>query len=149
MESRICNPSIQEPLITQQHVKSTDLVSQPRISHLEPSRGPDEGVERWLVASKVLSRQPKGCRLSELEDCLSEDIPIRAVLYGWGALGGIQELSPFWRILRYLDEVCWGGYDRDCVERLAVLRLSHLLMRFFSDRSDKRAADLPPFYHPE
>lgn len=101
--------------------------------------------ETWSFSSRSMLAGPKGAELAHLEDCLSEDIPIRAIIHGWDSIGERWELPPFWQIIRQLDENLFFLFGP--VERLGVFRIVHLLMRFHSDPSPRRAATLPPFYN--
>jgi hypothetical protein len=51
------------------------------------------------VLVNIMGQEPKGSRLSVFEDCLLEDVPIRAVLQGWEALSDVRGLPPFWQII--------------------------------------------------
>ncbi|KAH6675803.1 hypothetical protein B0J14DRAFT_587348, partial [Halenospora varia] len=112
------------------------------ITHSTPTRN---SPCTWQMASQSLIVGPKGRDIARLEDCLGEDVPIRAVLFGWDALGELRELPPFWRNIRQLDEKLL--FDVNTVERLAIFRIMHLLMRFHCDPSSERAAKLPPFFN--
>lgn len=101
--------------------------------------------ETWAFSSRSMLVGPKGAELAQLEDCLSEDIPIRAILQGWDSIGEKWELPPFWQIIRQLDENLFFLFGP--VERLGVFRIVHSLMRFHSDPSPQRATTLPPFYN--
>jgi hypothetical protein len=101
--------------------------------------------ETWKFSSRSMLAGPKGAELAHLEDCLAEDVPIRAVLHGWDSIGESWELPPFWQIIRQLDENLFFMFDP--IERLGVFRIVHLLMRFHSDPSAKRASTLPKFFN--
>lgn len=105
----------------------------------------DPPVPNFQIASHTLMNTPRGRDLARLEDCLSEDIPIRAVLQGWDSIGERWELPPFWQTIRVLDELIFGNFDT--VVRLASLRVVHLLMRYHSDPSPERARTMPKFYN--
>jgi hypothetical protein len=59
----------------------------------------DPSVPNFQIASHTLMNTPRGRDLARLEDCLSEDIPIRAVLQGWDSIGERWELPPFWQTI--------------------------------------------------
>ncbi|KAN0110725.1 hypothetical protein V8E51_007112 [Hyaloscypha variabilis] len=99
----------------------------------------------WKIASQLIVKAPKGPELARLEDCVSEDIAIRAVLNGWDSIGEPWELPPFWRVIRVLDELIFGKFSP--VVRLASLRVVHLLMRYHSDPPPERAKNMPKFYN--
>ena len=105
----------------------------------------DPPTPAWKIASQSIVKAPKGPELARLEDCLSEDIAIRAVLNGWNSIGERWELPPFWRVIRVLDELIFGKFNP--VVRLASLRVVHLLMRYHSDPSPERAKNMPKFYN--
>jgi hypothetical protein len=105
----------------------------------------DLAIPPWKIASQFIVKAPKGPELARLEDCLSEDIAIRAILNGWDSIGESWELSPFWRVIRVLDELIFGKFNP--VVRLASLRVVHLLMRYHSDPSPERARNMPKFYN--
>jgi hypothetical protein len=101
--------------------------------------------EAWQFSSRSMLEGPKGAELAHLEDCLSEDIPIRAIVSGWDSIGEAWELPPFWQIIRRLDENLFFLFDP--IERLGVFRIMHLLMRYHSDPSPQRASTLPSFFN--
>ena len=105
-----------------------------------PHPMPDCSPSIWTYLSRSVTSGPKGVALARLEDVLSEDVPIRALLYGWDALG---RLSPFWRIIRELDDS--GLYKIGAVERFAIFRLMHLNLRYASEPTPERAATRPAF----
>lgn len=87
---------------------------------------------------------PKGAELARLEDCLSEDTLVRAIMFGWDSIGESCELSPFWRIIRQLDENFFRLFGP--IERMASFKIMHTLLKFHSDPTVQRAATLPNFY---
>jgi hypothetical protein len=126
--------------------------TEPTIHHAPPvlpsiSVAPNENppLPAWKIASQSIVKAPKGPELARLEDCLSEDIAIRAVTDGWDSIGEPWELPPFWRVIRVLDELIFGKFNP--VVRLASLRVVHLLMRYHSDPSLERAKNMPKFYN--
>jgi hypothetical protein len=114
-----------------------------RSSSLAPEEDPP--IPAWKIASQSIVKAPKRPELARLEDCLSEDIAIRAILNGWDSIGESWELPPFWRVIRVLDELIFGKFNP--VVRLASLWVVHLLMRYHSDPSPERARDMPKFYN--
>lgn len=105
-----------------------------------PHPMPDCSPSIWTYLSRSVTSGPKGAALARLEDVLSEDVPIRALLHGWDALG---RLSPFWRIIRQLDDS--GLFRIGAVERFAIFRLMHLNLRYASEPTPERAATRPSF----
>ena len=99
----------------------------------------------WKIANQKVSVGSRGREISDLRDCLSEDIPIRAVLHGWDALGNERKLPPCWRIVRKLDRTLFHTFDS--IPRLVLFRLIYLLLRFHSDPTPETAASLPSFYN--
>ncbi|KAH6661911.1 hypothetical protein B0J14DRAFT_312630 [Halenospora varia] len=63
---------------------------------------------------------------------------------GWDAIGPPSKLSPLWRTIRHIDEALTHIFGE--VERLALFRMMHLLLRYHCDPSPTRAAVLPSFY---
>jgi hypothetical protein len=100
--------------------------------------------ETWQLASQSLVHGPKGSRLAELEDVLSEDILVRAIVWGWNSIGERWELPPFWQIIRQLDESMFFLFGP--IERMGMFRIVHQLMRYHADPTPERAATIPPFY---
>jgi len=98
----------------------------------------------WQLASHSLVQGPKGSRLAQLEDVLSEDILVRAIVWGWDSIGERWELPPFWQIIRQLDESMFFLFGP--IERMGIFRIVHLLMRYHADPTPERAATIPPFY---
>ena len=105
----------------------------------------DPPVPSFQIASHILMNNPRGPDLARLEDCLSEDIPIRVVFQGWDSIGERWELPPFCQIIRVLDELIFGKFDR--VARLASLRDVQLSVRYHSDSSPERERTMPKFYN--
>lgn len=105
----------------------------------------DPPLPAWKMASQSIVEAPKGRELALLEDCLSEDIAIRAAIDGWDSMGERWELPPFWRVIRVMDELIFGKFNP--VVRLASLIVVHLLMRYHSDPSPERAKNMPKFYN--
>lgn len=105
----------------------------------------DPPVPNFQIASHTLTNNHRGPGLARLEDCLSEDIPIRAVFQGWGSIGERWEFPPFCQTIPVLDELIFGKFDR--VVRLASLRVVHLSVRYHSDPSPERARTMPKFYN--
>lgn len=100
----------------------------------------------WQFAHTVLDKPPSLTpKVLRWEDDNSDDVPVRAISEGWPAvetrLGG--HLPPIWKKLRRIDEVVFG--DLPFVERLAILRVMHWLMRYHADPTTQRAR-IPPWY---
>ena len=101
----------------------------------------------WRFANETLAkRETYPDETLELEDAFGDDIPIRAMLEGWDAvearMGGA--LPPMWQRLRRIDE----GIFRSCgnTERLAIIRVMHLLLRYHAQPTPKRKQALPNWY---
>ncbi|KAF7191660.1 hypothetical protein HII31_07162, partial [Pseudocercospora fuligena] len=78
------------------------------------------------------------------DDDESEDILVRAVLHGWGAVAGNALLHPSLQMLRRVDESMFRPVPK--TERLAMLRAMHLLLQYHTDPTAERHARLPPWY---
>lgn len=100
----------------------------------------------WSFAHSILDKPPVLTpKVLRWEDEHSDDVPIRAIAEGWAAvetrLGG--HLPPLWRKLRSIDEVVFSDIGK--IERLAILRVMHWLMRYHADPASQ-SAKIPPWY---
>jgi hypothetical protein len=119
------------------------------MSPQEVSNSTTREMERkniWRFAHTVLDKPPLMTpKVLRWEDDNSEDVPVRAIAEGWSAvearLGG--HLPPIWRKLRRIDEVVFSEIGH--VERLAILRVMHWLMRYHADPGTQKAK-VPPWY---
>ncbi|KAJ0325558.1 hypothetical protein COL5a_007369 [Colletotrichum fioriniae] len=92
-----------------------------------------------LGASEMLSRN-----VLNMEDEMSDDIPVRVILEGWDAVERSGKLPPLWKRLRQTDTLQF----RNCpdTERLAILRLMHRLLRYQAEPTVEQCAKLPAWY---
>lgn len=74
-------------------------------------------------------------------DTTSEDIPVRAILHGWDAIEKHGKLPPLWRRMREVDKLVY--INCKYTERLAVMCIIHLLLRYHADQTPKRRRQLP------
>ncbi|CCF45185.1 hypothetical protein CH063_14347, partial [Colletotrichum higginsianum] len=102
-------------------------------------------VNVWRAVNQVLAKR---CRISRrahaAEDADDEDIPVRAILEGWEAAAESRPLSRLWKKLRRVDELCFQVCPP--TERLAILRMMHLLLQYHSDPTPDRHAKLPTWF---
>lgn len=106
---------------------------------------PREVVNLWSIANEVLDGEfdltPEQIHI---EDITSEDIPIRAVLEGWNSAAIDGRLPPLWQKLRRIDELLF--YKCHQTERLAVLSIMHLLLRYHAHSKLEQKPNLPHWY---
>lgn len=134
----------------------------PAIAPLFPSISPNAGAcecsarpppettttpHLWTLANDVLGEPiPWSHDISQMEDALAEDIPVRAVVEGWEAaarsVGGTLPQS--WQQLRKIDEGLF--FVCGTAERLAVLRTMHSLLVARADTTLERRTRLPDWY---
>lgn len=134
----------------------------PAIAPLFPSISPNAGacecsvrqppentttLHLWTLANDVLGEPiPWSHDISQMEDALAEDIPVRAVAEGWEAaarsVGGTLPQS--WQQLRKIDEGLF--FVCGTTERLAVLRTMHSLLVARADTTLERRTRLPDWY---
>ncbi|KAK1979041.1 hypothetical protein LZ30DRAFT_597771 [Colletotrichum cereale] len=99
----------------------------------------------WRAVNQILA---KGCHASKetrvAEDADDEDVPVRALLEGWDAVAKSRPLSKLWKKLRRVDELMFMSCP--LTERLAVLRIMHLLLKYHSEPTPERYAKLPTWY---
>ncbi|TQN66616.1 hypothetical protein CSHISOI_08823 [Colletotrichum shisoi] len=102
-------------------------------------------VNVWRAVNQVLAKR---CRISRrahaAEDADDEDIPVRAILEGWEAAARPRPLSRLWKKLRRVDELCFQVCPP--AERLAILRMMHLLLQYHSDPTPDRHAKMPTWF---
>ena len=102
----------------------------------------------WAFAHSVIGPAPCSLSFAELawEDRVSGDLPVRALAEGWHAaersVGG--KLPPLWGKLRQIDETVFGDIGK--VERLAILLVMHLLLRYHADGSEYARRNMPAWY---
>ncbi|KAF4457416.1 hypothetical protein F53441_657 [Fusarium austroafricanum] len=80
----------------------------------------------------------------KLEDDASEDVPVRVVLYGWDHLAQSGRMTPLWKRIRRLDEICFSACGQ--TERLATIHMVHRYMRAYADPTSAKITSLPPWY---
>ncbi|KAG5767734.1 hypothetical protein H9Q72_004498 [Fusarium xylarioides] len=101
----------------------------------------------WQAGNQVLKSPP--VRLSssmlELEYEASEDVPVRVVLYGWDHLEQSGRMTPLWRRIRHLDEICFSACGQ--VERLAVIHMVHRYMRAYADPTSANISTILPRWY--
>ena len=110
-----------------------------------PSSG--TAMNMWRFANETLAkRETYVDEILEIEDSFGDDIPVRALIEGWDAvearLGGT--LPTMWRQLRKIDEIIFGTCAH--TERLAIMRVMHLLLRYHAQPTAERKQALPAWY---
>jgi hypothetical protein len=99
----------------------------------------------WRAVNEILQ---KPTRLSEEELAIEvydgEDIAVRAVLEGWDSVESAGRMTPTWRKLRSADELCFSRCAD--TERLAVMRICHLLLTYHGDPTLARRETIPRWY---
>ncbi|KAH9226764.1 hypothetical protein K456DRAFT_1784438, partial [Colletotrichum gloeosporioides 23] len=99
----------------------------------------------WKAGNEILKEPfPLTKAMLELEYQVSEDIPVHAVLHGWDSLSQTGRMTPLWKKVRQLDELCFAGCGPP--ERLAVLFMIHLLMRAYTDPMPAKSEVVPRWY---
>lgn len=101
----------------------------------------------WRYANNALLEPYKRhSPITPEEDLLAEDMPVRIVLEGWDAVDQQYGMPVGWKFLRQIDE----GLFAQCAptERLAILRMMHLLLQYHRDPTPERRAKLPPWFLP-
>ncbi|RBQ82403.1 hypothetical protein VDGD_09257 [Verticillium dahliae] len=111
-----------------------------------PSGHPGSGRNTWRDANIALGKSVKLLEADavEAEDRASQDTPVRAIVEGWDSVERAGLMTDSWRKLRVLDDICFSKCG--AVERLAVLRMMHLLICCHGDPSPERLATLPRWY---
>lgn len=102
----------------------------------------------WRFANETLIRPTELSEdLNHLEDAMADDTPIRAITEGWASverrIGG--KLPPSWQKLKQIDQVLFSSCGN--TERLAIMRMMHLLLRSHTDPTPERNLKLPLWYH--
>lgn len=108
---------------------------------------PGQQPNLWRYACEALSvRQRLPSEIMKFEDAYAEDIPVRAILEGWDAVETLYggTLPPLWQKLRSIDEIVFHGMA--IKERLACLRVMHLLYSYHSEPTQERRKTLPQWY---
>ncbi|KAF4338909.1 hypothetical protein FBEOM_7172 [Fusarium beomiforme] len=99
----------------------------------------------WRAINETLVK-PTKLSADELaiEDYNAEDIPVRAIIEGWDSIERAGKMTPTWRKLRRADELCFTNCAN--TERLAAMRICHLLITYHGDPTIERRATLPRWY---
>jgi len=81
--------------------------------------------------------------ISHIEDSVADDTPIRALVEGWDSVKRRMNgrLPPSWDKLRRIDETLFPTCGS--VERLAIMRVMHLLFRHHNDPYPDHLTQLP------
>ncbi|KAF4995715.1 hypothetical protein FDECE_12708 [Fusarium decemcellulare] len=99
----------------------------------------------WRAANEALGKSTKlSPEEATVEDYTAEDTPVRAVLEGWDSVERAGKMTASWRKLRKIDEVCFHQCPN--TERLAILRMMHLLMTYHGEPTLTRRASLPRWF---
>lgn len=106
--------------------------------------GTEVSFNIWRAANQVLSKPAK--RLDDNRECdsISDDIIVRAILEGWESVDKSHPLTPFWKKVRYIDELGFMGCGN--VERFGILWIVHLLIPFQHDAVPVNSTALPKWY---
>lgn len=108
-------------------------------------QGSQEPVNKWRAANESLGRSTRLSRAEIMaEDLTSEDTPIRAVLEGWDSVEQEGRMTESWRKLQGVDQVCFKTCSQ--IERLAILRMMHILMTYHGDPTLERHASVPHWF---
>lgn len=105
---------------------------------------PCDCCKQLLYMNDMLGRFALTCTRSMADQRIRDaDIAIRAVVHGWDAVTHLHPLDPVWTMLRTADETVW----RTCgaVERVGILRVVNLMLRYLSDPSEPNLSHLPKF----
>ncbi|KAF5724356.1 hypothetical protein FMUND_921 [Fusarium mundagurra] len=99
----------------------------------------------WRAINEVLVKPTKlSAEEIAIEEYNAEDIPVRAILEGWDSIERAGKMTPTWRKLRKADELCFTNCAD--TERLAVMKICHLLITYHGDPTLERRATLPRWY---
>ncbi|KAF5532177.1 hypothetical protein FMEXI_12574 [Fusarium mexicanum] len=99
----------------------------------------------WRAINEVLVKPTKlSADEIAIEEYNAEDIPVRAMVEGWDSIERAGKMTPTWRKLRRADELCFANCAD--TERLAAMRLCHLLITYHGDPTIERRATLPRWY---
>ncbi|KAG7412137.1 hypothetical protein Forpe1208_v009589 [Fusarium oxysporum f. sp. rapae] len=93
------------------------------------SDGSEVSRNIWQAGNQALKDPPLllSTSMLELEYEASEDVPVRVVLYGWDHVAQSGRMTPLWKRIRHLDEICFSACGQ--VERLAVIHMVHRYMQ--------------------
>ncbi|KXH58349.1 hypothetical protein CSAL01_06524 [Colletotrichum salicis] len=109
------------------------------------SDGSQVSCNNWKAGNEIL-QEPFALPDASirLEGETVEDVPVHAVLHGWDSLAHSGRMTPLWRKVRQLDELCFSACGQ--AERLAVLFIIHLLMRAYADPTLVKSTVVPMWY---
>ncbi|KAK1713383.1 uncharacterized protein BDZ83DRAFT_589335, partial [Colletotrichum acutatum] len=129
----------------------TDLIVPPPNGHcacipINASADPELlEVNVWQAVNEVLSVPWRTSTEAHVtEDAKGKDTIVRALIEGWDVAAKFQPLSDLWIKLRRVDELCFQACPR--TERLAILWMVSLQLRYHSNPTTKRRDKLPPWY---
>ncbi|KAL4976225.1 hypothetical protein BDW66DRAFT_135431 [Aspergillus desertorum] len=114
------------------------------IQALHSTEPPCDCCKQLLYMNDMLGRFALTCTRGMADQRIHDaDIAIRAIVHGWDAVSHLHPLDPVWAMLRTADEAVW----RTCgaLERLAILRVVSLTLRYLSDPSESNLTYLPRF----
>lgn len=108
---------------------------------------PKQTLNFWRFANETLTRSaPCSTAVSRVEEAMTDDTPVRALLEGWDVVeeraGG--KLPPSWAKLRRIDETLFARCAP--VERLAIMRMMHKMIRHDTAPSVEKQSSLPSWY---
>lgn len=99
----------------------------------------------WRAINETLQKPTKlSAEEMAIEEYGAEDMPVRAIVDGWDSLERAGKMTPTWRKLRVADEMCFTNCGN--TERLAAMRMCHLLLTYHGDPTLARRATLPRWY---
>ncbi|KAL5337235.1 hypothetical protein BJX70DRAFT_250587 [Aspergillus crustosus] len=111
---------------------------------LQSNEPPCDCCKQLLYMNDMLGRFALNCTRTMVDQKIRDtDIAVRAVVQGWDAVSQLYPMDPVWNMLRTADEGVW----RSCgaLERIAVLRVVSLMLRYLSDPSETNLSHLPRF----
>ncbi|KAK6067516.1 hypothetical protein SCUP515_10118 [Seiridium cupressi] len=99
----------------------------------------------WRSANNYL-KEPSKASANELTqaDQQADDIPVRVLLEGWDSIAKSGQLSPLWAKLKEIDKLQFSNCGD--VERLAILRTMHSLLKFHVEPTLDHCTNLPQWY---
>ncbi|KAH8663305.1 hypothetical protein BGZ61DRAFT_462831 [Ilyonectria robusta] len=106
--------------------------------------GTEVSFNIWRAANQVLSKPARRLDADRECDSISDDIIVRAILEGWDSVDKTHPLTPFWKKIRYLDEIGFMGCST--VERFGILWIVHLLIPTQHDAVPVNPTVLPKWY---
>lgn len=106
--------------------------------------GTEVSFNIWRAANQVLSKPARRLDADRECDSISDSIILRAILEGWDSVDKTHPLTPFWKKIRYLDEIGFMGCST--VERFGILWIVHLLIPTQHDAVPVNPTVLPKWY---